>query len=80
VRAANRSHAPSFFDSNEVGAETENEPGLLSGDDEHRDVDDMEWIDCLSSVVICFLGLWRRMYCLVRAALDEETRNFHDSM
>ncbi len=53
MRAATRSHAPSFFDSDDVGAEDDDESGLLSGTrtrarrqyDERRDVDDMEGIE-----------------------------------
>jgi len=52
MRAATRSHAPSFFDSDDVGATDDDESGLLSGTrararrqyDERRDVDDMEGI------------------------------------
>ncbi len=53
MRAATRSHAPSFFDSDDVSAEDDDESGLLSGTrtrarrqyDERRDVDDMEGIE-----------------------------------
>ena len=52
MRAATRSHAPSFFDSDDMGAEDDDESGLLSGTrararrqyDERRDIDDMEGI------------------------------------
>jgi len=51
MRASTRSHAPSFFDSDDMGAE-DDESGLLSGTrararrqyDERRDIDDMEGI------------------------------------
>jgi len=59
MRAANRSHAPTFFDSDDAGADDDNESGLLSGTrirtrrqyDERRDVDDMEGIEdvCFTS-------------------------------
>ncbi|KAI9510112.1 MCM-domain-containing protein [Russula earlei] len=53
TRAANRSHAPTFFDSDDAGVEDDDESGLLSGTrtrtrrqyDERRDVDDMEGIE-----------------------------------
>jgi DNA replication licensing factor MCM2 len=53
MRAATRSHAPSFFDSDGAGTEDDDESGLLSGTrtrarrqyDERRDVDDMEGIE-----------------------------------
>ena len=53
MRAANRSHAPTFFDSDDAGADDDDESGLLSGTrtrarrqyDERRDVDDMEGIE-----------------------------------
>ena len=52
MRAATRSHAPSFFDSDDFVAEDDDESGLLSGTrararrqyDERRDIDDMEGI------------------------------------
>lgn len=52
MRAATRSHAPSFFDSDDMGATDDDESGLLSGTrararrqyDERRDIDDMEGI------------------------------------
>ena len=53
MRAATRSHAPTFLDSDDAGAEDDDESGLLSGTrtrarrqyDERRDVDDMEGIE-----------------------------------
>jgi DNA replication licensing factor MCM2 len=70
MRAANRSHAPSFLDSDDVDAEDDDESGLLSGTrtrarrqyDERRDVDDMEGIEDVCSpfcprVVFCVLTL-----------------------
>jgi hypothetical protein len=53
MRAATRSHAPSFFDSDGPGTDDDDESGLLSGTrtrarrqyDERRDVDDMEGIE-----------------------------------
>ena len=72
MRAANRSHAPTFFDSDDVGAEDDDQSGLLSGTrtrtrrqyDERRDVDDMEGIEdvCLLFMSISFerLTSWSR--------------------
>ena len=53
MRAANRSHAPNFFDSDDASVGDDAESGLLSGTrtrarrqyDERRDVDDMEGIE-----------------------------------
>lgn len=53
MRAANRSHAPDFFDSDDVSVGDDADSGLLSGTrtrarrqyDERRDVDDMEGIE-----------------------------------
>ena len=53
MRAANRSHAPNFFDSDDVSVGDDADSGLLSGTrtrarrqyDERRDVDDMEGIE-----------------------------------
>jgi DNA replication licensing factor MCM2 len=55
MRAANRSHAPTFFDSDDAGVDDDDDDGsgLLSGTrtrarrqyDERREVDDMEGID-----------------------------------
>ena len=53
MRAANRSHAPNFFDSDDVSVGDDGDSGLLSGTrtrarrqyDERRDVDDMEGIE-----------------------------------
>ncbi|KAI0260810.1 MCM-domain-containing protein [Gloeopeniophorella convolvens] len=53
ARAANRSHAPTFFDSDDAGADDDDESGLLSGTrtrarrqyDERRDMDDMDGIE-----------------------------------
>jgi len=61
MRAANRSHAPTFFDSDDVGAEDDDESGLLSGTrtrtrrqyDERRDVDDMEGIEDVCLLSLC---------------------------
>jgi len=70
MRAATRSHAPTFFDSDDAGAEDDDESGLLSGTrtrarrqyDERRDVDDMEGIDdvCLSFYPLVVSYTWRR--------------------
>jgi hypothetical protein len=74
MRAATRSHAPSFFDSDDMGAEDDDESGLLSGTrararrqyDERRDIDDMEGIgDVRFPFALCVvLGsyTWRRKY------------------
>ena len=61
MRAANRSHAPTFFDSDDVGAEDDDESGLLSGTrtrtrrqyDERRDIDDMEGIEDVCFLYFC---------------------------
>ena len=61
TRAANRSHAPTFFDSDDVGAEEDDESGLLSGTrtrtrrqyDERRDIDDMEGIEDVRFLSFC---------------------------
>ena len=53
MRAANRSHAPNFFDSDDASVGDDADSGLLSGTrtrarrqyDERRDVDDMEGIE-----------------------------------
>lgn len=69
MRAATRSHAPSFFDSDGAGTEDDDESGLLSGTrtrarrqyDERRDVDDMEGIDdvcfsfCPFAIAVCLM-------------------------
>jgi hypothetical protein len=65
MRAANRSHAPTFFDSDDVGAEDDDESGLLSGTrtrarrqyDERRDVDDMEGIEDVCFIFILFFPM-----------------------
>jgi hypothetical protein len=62
MRAATRSHAPTFFDSDDAGGEDDDESGLLSGTrtrarrqyDERRDVDDMEGIEDVCPSVLPF--------------------------
>ena len=61
MRAATRSHAPSFFDSDGPGTDDDDESGLLSGTrtrarrqyDERRDIDDMEGIEDVCSLFFC---------------------------
>jgi DNA replication licensing factor MCM2 len=65
MRAANRSHAPNFFDSDDASVGDDADSGLLSGTrtrarrqyDERRDVDDMEGIEDVR------LGFCCALYC-----------------
>ena len=71
MRAANRSHAPTFFDSDDAGIDDDDESGLLSGTrtrarrqyDERREVDDMEGIDDVGCRG-CFFVLYVVAYTL----------------